>query len=166
VASLLHTLAGQALTAVETFYGAQGVALPARRLVSAGQSPWDCELVNVWVQRDYPTAGGPELAQFVSVRPHAGNFFRAGVLGVQVVRCYPTVDDSGQPPDPAEETLAAELVHNDADLVWQALLAASNTDAFSQRNGVAYEGWTVLGPDGGLAGGVLTVHALLPPPGA
>lgn len=164
--ALLHVLAGQALAAVVAHYATEGVTLPDRQLVSAGQSPWDCDLLNVWVQRDYATAGGPEGASFSSIRSHPGNYFRAGVLGVQVVRCYPTMDDLGNPPDPDDETLAAELVHNDADLVWQALLAASNTDAFSQRNGVAYEGWTVLGPDGGLAGGVLTVHALLPPPGA
>jgi hypothetical protein len=164
VSGLLHRLALDALAAVEGYYSGQGVDLPPRRLVSAGQSPWDCELVNVWVQRDYPTAGGPELSQFTSIRPHAGNFFRAAVLGVQVVRCYPTLDDMGNPPTPEAELEAAELVHLDADLVWEALLAASSIGTFSQRNGVAYEGWTSLGPDGGLAGGVLTAHALLPVP--
>jgi hypothetical protein len=162
--AFLHPLAVSALDAVVAHYAAIGVELPKRRLVSAGQSPWDCELVNVWVQRDYPTAGGPESALFVSVRAAAAHFFRAAVLGVQVVRCYPTVDDMGEPPDPAEETIAAELVHGDVDHLWAALLAASSAGTFSQRNGVAYEGWTALGPDGGLAGGVLTVHALLAPP--
>ncbi len=163
--TFLHRLAGDALAAVEAGYAEAGVALPERRLVSAGQSPWDCELVNVWVQRDYPTAGGPESALFVSITAHPAHFFRAAVLGVQVVRCYPTVGDMGEPPDPAEETLAAELIHGDVDLLWRSLLAASSAGTFSQRNGVAYEGWVSLGPDGGLAGGVLTLHALLPLPG-
>lgn len=164
MATFLPTLPAQALAAIEDGYTAAGVTLPDRRLVSAGQSPWDCELVNVWVQRDYPTAGGPEFATLLSIAAHPGHFFRAAVLGVQVVRCYPTMSDAGDPPDPTEETLAADLVHGDVDLVWQSLLAASAAGRFSQRNGVAYEGWTALGPDGGLAGGVLTVHALLPPP--
>ena len=163
--AFVHPLAVSALDAIETHYAGAGVALPDRRLVSAGQSPWDCELVNVWVQRDYPTAGGPEFATQVSIGAHPGHFFRAAVLGVQVVRCYPTISDDGTPPSPTEETEAAELVHGDVDLCWQALLAANAAGTFSQRNGVAYEGWVALGPDGGLAGGVLTVHALLPAAG-
>jgi hypothetical protein len=160
----LTTLCHQALDAIETYYLDQALPLPDRRLVSAGQAPWDCELVNVWVVRDYPTAGGPEGAGFTSIRTHAGHFFRAAVLGVQVARCYPASPDGMTPPPVVDEEDAADLVYGDAEAVWRALLAASLDGTFSQRNGVVYEGWTALGPEGAMAGGVLTLHALLPVP--
>ncbi len=164
--SLLATLATQALEAVEDYYLANALPLPDRRLVSHGQSPWDCELLNVWVARDYPTDGGPEFESLMSIRPHPGHYFRAAVLGVQLVRCYPTLADDGSPPDADTEAQAAAELLADADQLWRALLEARDMGRFSQPNGVAYEGWTALGPDGGLAGGVLTCHALLPLPSA
>jgi hypothetical protein len=160
----LALLCHQALQAIETHWLGLSVPLPERRLISLGQAPWDCELLNVWVVRDYPSAGGPENAQFISVRSHPGHFMRAAVLGVQVVRCYPASPDGTTPPPVADEELAAELVYGDAEACWRALLAASSAGTFSQPNGVVYEGWTALGPDGAMAGGVLTVHALLPMP--
>lgn len=162
--NLLAVLCHQALAAIEVGFTTAGVALPDRRLVSAGQAPWDCELVNVWVVRDYPTSGGPELELFQSIRAHPGHYFRAAVVGVQLARCYPTSPDGLTPPPVADEEAAAEQVYDDADRLWQALWAAADRGEFSQRNGVLYEGWTSLGPEGGLAGGVLTCHALLPAP--
>lgn len=160
--NLLSTLCHQALAAVEAFYDDQQVALPERRLVSLGQSPWDCELVNVWVLRDQPVAGNPAFQAFESIRAHPGYSMRAASLAVQVVRCYPTVDDDGNPPDPTVEEEAAHVVYDDADLLWRALIAGADDRSFSQPQGLAFEGWAGLGPDGGLAGGVLTVRALLP----
>jgi hypothetical protein len=163
---LLGLLADQALAAVQVAYTADVDAepLPDRQLVSAGQAPWDCELLNVWVVRDYPTSGGPEGALMQSISSHAGHYFRAAVLGIQLVRCYPLGPDQGGPPPLATEVAAAETIHADVDRLWQALLYAADRGEFSQRNGVVYEGWQAVGPEGGLAGGVMTLHALLPPP--
>jgi hypothetical protein len=162
--SPLGLLCTQALQAIETQYLHLGVALPERRLISTGQAPWDCELLNVWVQRDYPAAGGPENAALLSVRSHPGHFMRTAVLGIQIVRCYPASPDGTTPPPVEDEEAATELVYGDAEAVWRGLLAASSAKTFSQPNGVVYEGWTALGPDGAMAGGVLTVHAQLPLP--
>ena len=164
--TLLRSLADQALQAIEDHYETTPTAtpLPDRRLVSIGQAPWDCELLNVWVQRDYPTEGGPELEVLQSIGAHAGNFFRAAALGVQLVRCYPVSPDGIEPPALVEEEEAVAVVYDDVDQIWTALAAANLRGDFSQRNGIAYLGWTVLGPEGGLGGGILTVHALLPAP--
>lgn len=165
---LLALLCDQALAAVQVAYANDPDAepLPDRQLVSAGQAPWDCDLLNVWVVRDYPTAGGPEQALQQSISRAAGHYFRAVVLGVQLVRCYPLGPEVGGPPPLAAEVAAADVIHADVERVWAALLAAAEQGAFSQRNGVVYEGWQAVGPEGGLAGGVMTVHALLPEPAA
>lgn len=162
--SLLLTLAHQALTAVQTRYGLDPNAtpLPARQFVSAGQAPWDCELLNVWVVRDFATSGGPEFELLQSIDAHPGHSMRAGVLGIQLVRCYPTGDDLGNPPPVADEEAAAAVVLGDVDHLWGSLWAAAAAGQFSQRNGIVNSGWTSIGPEGGLAGGVLTVNALLP----
>lgn len=158
----LYQLAEQALTAVVAHYAAEGVDLPDRRLVSVGQAPWDCDLLNVWVLRDYPAAGSPGAEVLESIRRSPAHYMRAATLGLQLARCYPASDDGVTPPDVAAEEAAAELIYSDADLLWRALLAANTAGTFSQANGVAYEGWAGIGPSGAMAGGVLTVRALLP----
>ena len=79
MAGLLALLCDQALGAVQWAYANDPAAppLPERQLVSAGQAPWDCELLNVWLVRDYPTSGGPELAFQQSISRAAGHYFRA-----------------------------------------------------------------------------------------
>lgn len=70
-----------------------------------------------------------------------------GLLSVAVgaLRCVPTLDDSGNAPSAAEETIAAMQVHLDAQLIQDAVMC-NVVD-------VVWGGWVPLGFEGGCGGG-------------
>lgn len=46
---------------------------------------------------------------------------RAADITLVLSRCFPTVDEAGQMPDPTAVQEAADELHRDADILWQAI---------------------------------------------
>ena len=89
----------------------QGVALPARRYITAGAAggeAWDCEQLTVGLVQlgPLPAAGQAAEASRSSLVPAGAVPLSAAVLRVEIVRCAPVMDDDTDPPDPADETRA------------------------------------------------------------
>lgn len=116
---------------------------PARAAVVPGLPVWDeCCSGFVWT-RLIGLAPGPGQTRN---RPCPGLWNLT--MGVGVLRCARTVDDSGRVPSAAEITADAMAVHTDLEDIHSALkcwMPALNLD-----------GWAPLGPDGGCAGGEWT----------
>lgn len=114
------------LDAVTDHFAAAGRELPDRQCVVAGDPrsfAWDCEQLTVSLQgigwgpatsaaANSPRTGSP--ASTMSVR-HV-------VLAVTLVRCTPTPDEEGDPPDAAELDAAGRLFMRDAGLLSQAIV--------------------------------------------
>lgn len=151
----LYDLASDILAAVEDHYLTEGVDLPGRRYVTDGLPAWDCDQVTVRVTRTFGIAGDVRVEAASILGPLV---LTAADVEVQVVRCAPTVDDSGDPPAPEAIADSAEAVLNDADLVRAALLEAYKAGDLGGCQGAALLGWTPAGPEGGLVGGATLVR--------
>lgn len=143
--------AQQLLAAVVTRHGG---TLPDRQYVSAGPPAWDCELVSV-----HAVSGGSYdgnlSATAVEQNPRAAGFsMESAQYGITIVRCTPAVPDSKgtKPsfPTVAQEEAAAEALYADVQRVKNALVAAAKTGELPGCASLVFEGWSVIGPDGGM----------------
>lgn len=146
-------LAARLLAAVEQHYTAVGVALPERRYLLAGQAAgaaWDDPHVSVSLNAIQPGltaasrttgANGWQVPSVVVPR---------GVYEVRILRCWPTLDDDGEPPAAEEITAAAVPLMLDAGLLLQAMFAFAASDPSNAAMTVGEV--APLGPLGGLAG--------------
>ena len=92
----------------------------ARAGVTVGVTPWDeCCAGQLYgrIDRTYRTDRFPYEGAVTQqcVKPTAATII------VGLVRCYPTLDETGAPPRSSDETEAALLLYEDALLVWQTL---------------------------------------------
>lgn len=151
----LYDLAVVAKDAVVAYYLAQGVELPERRYVADGIPAWfpGCPQFTTRIVRVYSGTPGAEtvgevdcLVQFTAV------------VGLEVTRCVPTVNDRGDPPPADDVEASAGVVLADPALLFSAVFDAYQSGDFGDCGGLAYEQWTAKGPDGGMAGGELTVR--------
>lgn len=60
--------------------------------------------------------------------------FLAADFTIVVTRCYPTLDESGEMPDPAEQDGAATLMHADVDTVFRALRCCADVGRLIVRS--------------------------------
>ena len=154
-------LAVEVLAVVEDGYSAAAVPLPDRRYVSAGTPAYDCDQLVIWVARLGSHAGDPAADFTTAVGAHPAMSLRYAELNVTLLRCVPVVelDDQGGVilPSVLEEERAAELVLHDSLRIWQTLL--EGRARLTTCNSLAWAGWASDPPEGGLAGGTLTLRA-------
>lgn len=144
--------AARLLAAVEAHYQSLGVALPARRYLLAGNAAgaaWDDEHVSVSLNAVQP--GPSPASQRTALAPHqVGVVMPRGVYEIRILRCWPTVDDDGDPPPAEDINAAAVTLMRDAGLILGALHAYAAAD---DTAGIMTVGEVQpLGPLGGLAG--------------
>jgi hypothetical protein len=154
----LFDLAAAVFDAVVDHFAAAGEPLPDRRYIADGPPSWDCQQLTVHVERTYGTEGN--VAAEV-LAPVACLVLRGAVVAVEIVRCCPVVDSSGDeviipPAAEIEETAHQKL--RDAVLMTNAIVAAYRAEALPGCHGIAIENWVNSGPQGGLTGGVLRVR--------
>lgn len=149
--SRIYDIARDVLDAVVAGYLADAVDLPARRFVSLGPPAWDCELVACWVERTFGHAGDVLAEDPDPIMAAVGHGLRAALLRIQIVRCYPTLSDAGDPPTPAVMEAATATLLEDAQRVSNILVAASKAGAIGGCNSVAMLDWVSVGPDGAMA---------------
>lgn len=153
--SRIYDVCEDLLAAVVDHHG--GADLPARQYVSAGPPAWDCELLATWCEQ---TAGGvtPTAAGVTDAMTSGAAWaMRVGTIVVTIARCAPTQGDSGEPPSVDQEEGAARTLYEDAQRVLNALITANREGTLGSCHGVAFLGWRVLGPEGGLVAGELRV---------
>lgn len=146
------------LAAVLTHHGG---TLPGRQYVSAGPPAWDCELVAVYCESTGNVDGDPNIAAFESVTRLPSHTMRAGVFVLTIVRCTPAIPDAVGSTiintSVHEEEAASTALHEDAQRLPNAIIAAERAGELPGCNSLALGGWTSVGPDGGFVAGELRV---------
>lgn len=155
------TLARAILQHVGAYYTTNNVPIPARQYVSPGLPAWDCEQVVVTVERQSPVAGDPTLEGPTAVQADPAFHMRAATIAITVVRCVPVLGEQGELTSTDDEEDAAELILADAGHVWLAIVQALDDGDLPGCGAVAFVSWDGLGPEGGLAGGLLRILASL-----
>jgi len=154
---------GQAtIDALEAGWPGEAEPLPDRQYVSNGMVVWDCESLVVFVENTIGTEA--DVAQEAFIEMGLGFAMRAAIIGVTILRCVPTIVEDGQSitlPDPMEVQAASKVIYTDATVMFNVLAAAQQAGALATCNGLAFERWSSLPEQGGLAGGTLRFRALL-----
>lgn len=148
----IYTVAQAVLTAVQDGLAGEGVAVPDRAYVSAGAPAFDgdvCSLLAVWVESADRTTQGDDVDPFLE---DAANWLiRTPRYVVTLARCAATLTDIGAAPSVAVEQAVAEDVYGDATSIVNAVVAAYNAGLLpTSCHGLAYAGWQVNGPSGGM----------------
>jgi hypothetical protein len=167
----LEATARRLLAAVVACFDDADVDLPARRYVAPGAAELvahDCEQVTVALVQTY--AGLPASAgqQLVPTPAHPGRqHLPTGVFEVAIVRCAPTADDDGEPPDAEDLDDAGAAFLADAALLLQAAQAGVRSGVFtsdtpgSQPSSAANGPVIPIGPEGGFVASRIQVSVQL-----
>lgn len=160
----LYSLARDALDAVVNHWDVDAVPLPERQFVSNGLVVWDCEQVAVAIERTFGTdADAASEAMITGSMDLVA--VRAAQIAVWVLRCVPdmTEADDGEVVVPSAGAIeaSAQTLLSDSVAAFNALCVAVRADELGTCSGIAFEGWNIDGPQGGMGGGVLRVRALL-----
>jgi len=139
-----------------------GGDLPDRTYVSAMAPPMDCELLATWCERTYSHTGNVVEEVIEPLGSSPSHVLRAGMFVVTMYRCTPavpdTVGDEVVLPSVDEEQAASRQLYTDAQRIQNALRAAERAGELPGCNGMAFDSWTGLGPEGGMVGGELRVR--------
>lgn len=160
----LHTLASALLAAIVDYYAANTTeaaqALPARQYVADGTPAWDCEQVTVHVRRTFAIDGS---GQEVGLLPLGHMVRRGAEMGLQVVRCIPTVEGEMEVEFPTAEAIeeSARVILTDAEMLADAAVVADQSGVLPGCDGVFFAGWENAEPGGGLGGGTITIRLVL-----
>lgn len=103
-------------------------------------------------------SGNPFPTMFT--QPRCAPPLLAVQYGVGVIRCTPTLDDSGEPPTAEELTASALELWRDAHVLQEAILCCLK-DAPGVQTYVM-GAWNAQGAEGGCAGGEWTINVGLP----
>lgn len=118
--------------------------------VEAGEPSWDycCGQGHAYVR--VVQAGPTDQFPTLVVDPRHCGYETAAYVEVGVLRCAPTLDSRGNPPDPAEVTAAARSTYEDMQTLHAYLTSISEEwDPY----GVALDTWEPLDLEGGCQGG-------------
>lgn len=130
-------------------------ALPARRFVTLGLPPVDCDEFCVAIEGVVPIAGDANVTVLPTDSDPVGFWMRAAVMGIWIFRCWPTLDDSGNPPPVDDEEAATQLIMDDFDRFERILGEAFAAGELPGCGGFAFVGTELVTPEGGFGGGVL-----------
>lgn len=168
------TIAKGALAEIQTFYALNGVDLPERQAIVAGEPTvvaWDCEQLIVamasigWGRSVDATQLSPQFGKAASV-----DAMRHAEINIQLVRKTPTITDGGQLPPAAALEAAGEQYLVDAGMLSQALVnfVAFPNDVIPPGCNVQAGAVQPVGPLGDLVGLsvglIITAGMLAAPP--
>lgn len=157
-ATRVFDVASALLDAVVANHGGE---LPDRRYVSAGAPAWDCELVSTWCESTSGVDGGTTIDTLDAHTGSAGHTMRSGVFVVTIARCTPAIPDGRDFPTVANEETAAAALYEDAQRTLNALIEAERDGDLPGCHGIAFLGWSFVGPEGGFVAGELRVLVAL-----
>lgn len=153
MAEMLTALASDLLSAAAHVLDTSSVVpdAPELQYVSIGRPAHDCELLVVYIE---------PIIQYPVNPASAGCFVRfRATLNVELIRCSPTLDEDGNPPD-MDTLAAAGIAHaNDGNVLlfglqqmWQdgSLLPSLPQEQCCSQ--MAMQRMAPVGPDGGFAG--------------
>lgn len=160
-ADRIWQIAKAVLAAVVDGYAAEGVALPARQFVPPGLPAYDCDLLAVQLVRTFGHGGSLAAEVLEPQTPAAGHALRGAAFDIHLIRCVPVVNDDGTPPSTILEETAAEVILTDAQLLLNVIVAAQRSGDLPGCSGLVFEQWRTVTPQGGLAGGILTVRVMV-----
>ena len=154
----LSTLPQAILVAVQGYFAANGVDLPTRQYITAGDPnlvAWDCEQLVVcladlgWGRAADATQLSPSFGKTASV-----NAMRHATYSVLLTRCVPGITDGGDVPENDQLTQSGLAVMTDAGLLSQCLVnfVAFHNAAMSTGANVQAGQVQMIGPSGGLVG--------------
>lgn len=127
----------------------------SRSYVSDGSVLFDFDecLVVEWSASDAAGFSGPYGLQVADMK--MGILPLEATFDVHAGRYTIWPDEAGTPPLPAEIQVNAELVHCDAQVILETLLAGIRDDSlFGMCNYAIFRGQRSFGPDGGIVGSV------------
>jgi hypothetical protein len=151
-ADRLSVICAALLEHVVACYAALNVTAPTRQYVSPGTPAVDAEQLVVFLGRIYTGTPGQEVAGPMCVPQ------RVSEIVVQVHRCTPTVDDSGQPPSVGALGAAGSQFAQDAWVLRRACEQFTHEGIDAKGLGALVE----LEPAGGFAGMEQPVGVTLP----
>lgn len=146
------------LAAVVAGYAEAGVALPAKQYVAEGPPAYDCEQVVVAFARLRP--GLPGASDVTSPDMQRATLPRVVTWAVHVVRCVP-VQTGKRPPSATQLGDSAAGVLTDASVLPRSVVNAWRAGDLASCSGLAVLEVAPAGPEGGVAGTVLTLDAQL-----
>lgn len=156
----LKTLLDDVLAAVVALWPAEAAELPALQYVANGAVPWDgCETLAVSLDRTFGAPSGDPTLEQMTVQP-ALILIRCAVIDVFLLRCVPTVTDSGAMPAPADVEASADIILRDAQALTNVIVEAAANGTIPGCKALSLENWTAAGPEGGMGGGILRIRVV------
>jgi hypothetical protein len=153
------------LAAVVAGFAAAGRTLPDRRYVTGGQVDLvarDCPQLTVTLTAVNPAPAGLAPAGTLTPRAvHGARLVRSAEIVIELVECYPTVADDGEPPAAAALN-AAGLDQADQVAALSDAIVTAFTTGLLTHVGALLGPVVPLGPEGGIvaARATLTVDLL------
>lgn len=150
--SKLRDLADEVMTVTEQAFADADIDLPERRFVSNNGVAYDCEQFSVEIGAlSTGTAGadqpGPARLPKVAV---------ATLLIALIRDCQPLASENGSPPSVEDIEAASDELLADASVLIKVFM---RTNALGSCSDVSIQTCVPYGPEGGLAGWVLTIRA-------
>jgi hypothetical protein len=158
--SRLYDLGRAILDALYASWPGDAEPLPERAYVHVGLPAFDCEEVVVALETTMPHSGFVEQELFLSQQANAGWSMRAARFSIWIVRCVPGLDENGSPSD-SELDLAAQALAGDPVAIINVLTAAQLAGSITGCDGIAFEEWAAVGPEGGMGGGAYRIRVNL-----
>lgn len=158
---LLWNLGSDVLAVLATEWPGDAEPLPERRFVASGEVAWDCAQVAVHVVRTFGIEADLTVEQITAQSASAGFAARAAAVEVTLLRCVADLDARGNAPSADRITSDAAVVLKDPTAVLNVLVAAHRAGNLGSCNGLAFETWQSVGPEGGIAGGVTRFRVAL-----
>ena len=158
--SALATLATDILTALVAELTADGITVPDRRYVHAGEVAWDCEQFVVSLKAMRPTMTGG--ADVLPTGPGGCVVLRSAVFELSLIHCAPEpFQDGSRPTSVALNTWGIGRC-DDALSLMRGVVRAHNAGSFGEVcSQVRIEEVNSLGPDGGYGGVAVTIAVQL-----
>lgn len=125
---------------------------PSRVYLAPPGPPYDCDQLTV----ETASLGDAPLATTSTIG--AGKRITAAMnlvgFRVKLVRCVPTIDEDGNPPDPDEESVAADLLNKSLWAIWTRVRTAQRAGELfgGDCDHLFYDGASPIDEEGGLAG--------------
>lgn len=135
--------------------GNEGIELPERRFVHAGQTVHDCEQLSVSFVRIYNGVPGREVAGEI---PCA--MTKTAEFTIQLVRCVPSLDENELPSGPELHASGLALA-TDAFALWRGLILAYKEKTLARYLDMAVGPVEALDALGGFGGTSVTVSVQL-----
>jgi hypothetical protein len=153
------TLAG----IVREWPGTPESPLPDRQFVSNGPVFWDCPQLAVSATNMFGVEGDTSQEIWIAQNPLVG--IRGAIVTVDLMRKVPDVEsgagDEVTFPAASALTASAREIYADGVLVWNAIKATHQAGRLATCQGLAFQDWNVVGPEGGMVSSATHVRMLV-----